>query len=169
MSNRKRFLSILVLTAILLTIPIAALANKQIWKANLSTANEVGHDVVGSTARGSAVFATNPDGSLHFILQVRGLSGPATGAHIHAPATTTQNAPVVLTLCGNPTPSAAGACVTDADGNLLVEGNIDGGLLAAWGLPGGTLFSWMNSEMAYVNVHTALNPAGEARGQLAPR
>lgn len=83
MSKRKRLFFIFILTAILLTVPMAALARKQVWKARLTTDAEL-HDVVGSSATGSAVFATNPDGSLHFVLFVRGLSGPATGAHIHA-------------------------------------------------------------------------------------
>lgn len=168
MSKRKRLFFIFILTAILLTVPMAALARKQVWKARLTTDAEL-HDVVGSSATGSAVFATNPDGSLHFVLFVRGLSGPATGAHIHAPATTAQNAPVVLTLCGNPAPSAAGACTMDAAGNLTVEADISGGLLAAWGLPGGQLLSWLNDGLAYVNVHTASNPAGEVRGQIGPQ
>lgn len=168
MSKRKRLLFILVLTAILLAVPMAALARKHVWKARLTTGAEL-HQVVDSNATGSAVFTTNPDGSLRFMLFVRGLSGPAVGAHIHAPATTAENAPVVLTLCGNPAPAAAGACTMDADGNLYVEGNIDSSLLAAWGLPGGQLFAWLNDGMAYVNVHTALNPAGEVRGQIGPQ
>lgn len=168
MSRRKRLLFILILTAVLLAVPMAALARKQVWKARLTTGAEL-HQVVDSNATGSAVFATNPDGSLHFMMFVRGLSGPATGAHIHAPATAAENAPVILTLCGNPAPSAAGDCSMDADGNLMVEGDIGSSLLAAWGVGGGQLFSWLNDGLAYVNVHTAANPAGEVRGQLGPQ
>jgi hypothetical protein len=168
MRHQHRLLVIAVLIALVLAIPSAAFANKRVWKARLSTDAEL-HEVVGSTARGSLILATNPDGSLHFILQVRELSGPVSGAHFHAPADTTQNASVKLTLCGNPAPSAfGGACPFD-NGTMYVEGDITPSLLAAWGLPGGTFFDWLDAGLVYVNVHTALNPAGESRGQLAPQ
>lgn len=169
MSNRKRLLIILVLTAMLLAVPMAALASKKIWKANLTTGAEL-HEVVGSSARGSIIFSSSPDGSLHFVMQVRGLSGNPAASHIHAPATTSENAGVKVTLCGGPAPAAAGPCpALDAFGNWSVEGDITSSQLAAIGLLPGTLLGWMDDGLAYVNVHTALNPAGEVRGQLAPR
>jgi hypothetical protein len=168
MRRSQKLLIVLVLVMLLLTIPATVLARKNVWKARLSFANEL-HEVVGSTAVGSIVFVTNPDGSLAFQMQVRGLSGPASGAHIHGPADASTNAPVVLTLCGSPAPAAVATCTTDADGTMYVEGVIDSGLVAAWGLPGRDLFEWMNTGMAYVNAHTALNPAGEARGQINPQ
>ena len=168
MKKSRRFLLLMVISLLLLAIPITALANKQVWKARLTSSAEVGHEVVGSSAAGAAVFATNPDGSLHFIMTVRGLSGDVTGAHIHGPATEAENAPIIISLCGSPGPAAVASC-TVTDGDLLVEGDITSSLLASWGLSGGTLRSWMDSGQTYVNVHTALNPAGEARGQIFPR
>jgi len=166
MRHKHRLLVIAVLIAMVLAVPSSAFANKRVWKARLTTGGEL-HQVIDSTARGTLILATNPDGSFHFILQVRELSGPVGGAHFHGPADTTQNAAVILPLCGNPTPSATGAACPFDNGTLYLEGEITPSLLAAWGLPGGTFFGWLDAGLVYVNVHTALNPAGESRGQLA--
>ncbi|HZD10023.1 MAG TPA: CHRD domain-containing protein [Candidatus Binatia bacterium] len=167
MKSRKRLFFVALLAAIILALPALALANKQIFKARLSSAAEL-HEVVGASASGAAIFGVRPDG-MTFMLNVRGLSGPATGAHIHAPASTSENAPVVISLCGNPAPAAVATCTTDADGNLQIQGDINSSLLAQWGVTAAQLLSWFNSDSAYVNVHTALNPAGEARGQIVPQ
>ena len=138
-------------------------ANRQFaYKANLSTSNELG-EVVGSSARGSGLVANAMDGTYSFILVVRNLSGPATAAHIHGPATASENAPVLIPLCTSTT-----TCTMDSTGALNISGSITVADLMAAGITGGQFVSWLNSGMLYVNVHTALNPAGEARGQLLP-
>lgn len=165
MNRRGKFIYFILLAALVLALPASALANKRIYKARLTTGAEL-HEVLDSNARGSAVFALAPDG-MSFMVSVRGLSGPAVGAHIHAPAGVDANAPVVISLCGNPAPSATGACVTDADGNLTMQGEIGPSLLSAWGVSAAQLLTWFDEGSAYVNVHTSLNPAGETRGQIA--
>ena len=166
--KRNRLMVTLLLAVVLtLVVTSTAFAVKRLYKARLSTANEL-HEVVGSSATGSAIFARRPDG-LDFMLVVRGLSGAPTGAHIHAPADATQSAGVVITLCGNPGPGATGSCADGFDaatGTLQIQGQITSSLLAQLGLPAATLDGWLEDGMAYVNVHTALNPAGEARGQI---
>lgn len=142
-----------------------AVARKVVFKASLSTANEL-HEVVDSNARGSAVVTSNQDGTFSFGAIVRNLSGPAGGVHLHAPADATQNAPVFISLCGAPSPSVVGACTYDADGNLYITGVIGPAQLMAAGVTGAQFTSYLNDGLIYVNVHTALNPAGEARGQL---
>jgi hypothetical protein len=166
MQPKKRFIFVLVLAALVLALPMTVLANKQLYQARLTTDAEL-HVVIGSNARGAFNMGTNPDGTMQFILQVRNLSGPATGAHLHAPATTSENAGVVLTLCGGPPPSVTGPCVTDDDGYMLVQGTALGHHLQ--GIGGGAFFNALNNGLVYVNVHTALNPAGEVRGQLERR
>ena len=166
--NTKRVLSTVLFVLVILALALpsgAVLARKQIFKAVLTTDAEL-HTVVGSSARGSAALTSAPDGSLNFQVVVRGLSGPAMAAHIHGPADASTNAGVLITLCGNPQPSAAGACVTSADGTLTIFGNISSSLLAQSGVTGAQFFDYLNSGLLYINVHTALNPAGEARGQL---
>lgn len=156
----------ILLTALALALPVSTVvARKAVFKASLSTANEL-HQVVGSNARGSAVLSTAVDGSINFVVFVRNLSAPATGVHLHAPADATQNAPVLISLCGNPAPAAAGDCTYDADGNLSISGSIGAAQLSAWGVSGAQFMSYLRDGLIYVNVHTPLNPAGEARGQL---
>src|SRR5436190_12432703 len=79
------------------------------------------------------------------------LTGPATAAHIHGPVPTNTPAPVLIDLAGfhvlatNP---AAGGSIT---GSVVLTTNQASELL---------------SNLYYINVHTATNPAGEIRGQL---
>ncbi len=86
--------------------------------------------------------------ALRFTIAASGLSGRVTGAHVHSGAAGTTG-PVVLDL--------EGSIVEDADGSVRIEGEqaTDADLLMA--LAAGEL---------YVDVHTALNPDGELRGQV---
>jgi hypothetical protein len=162
----KRFVSTLVLAALVLALPMTAFAAKTAYQARLSTGAEL-HEVVGSNARGTLNLGTVPDSGLQFSLSVRNLSGNASAAHLHGPADADQNGPVVVTLCGDGPNSVAGPCVTDGSGWLLAEGVIMGYHLQ--GISGGNFMNALNNGLIYVNVHTELNPAGEARGQVYRR
>jgi hypothetical protein len=163
MAKNKRFVFSVLIVTLLLALPTTALAAKRIYQADLTTDAEL-HEVIGSSAQGSATFGANPGGSsLHFELKVFGLSGGATSAHIHLPATPEQNAPVVVTLCGGPPPAVVATCPFD-NGAMIFDGNIGGSL--PQGVTPAQFFNALNSGLAYVNVHTALNPAGEVRGQI---
>jgi hypothetical protein len=71
------------------------------------------------------------------------LSGPATAAHIHK-AGKGKSGPVIVPLCG--------PCKSGAHGTIaVIESTVNA----------------IEKGLAYVNVHTAKNPAGEIRGQLA--
>jgi hypothetical protein len=166
-TKRQKFVIFFVLALLLVALPTTTvLANKQAWKASISSANEL-HEVVGSTAKGTANFGTNPNGSIHFIVSVRGLSGTPTGAHLHAPASTSEDAGVVVTLCGSgPGTAVLGACSL-TDGVFIIEGDIMGYNLN--GMSAKDFFNALDDGMVYFNVHTAANPSGEARGQLVPR
>ena len=100
---------------------------------------------VGSDARGSFVgklVRRGAGGTLSWRLTFRGLSGKATGAHVHL-GKRGRPGPVALALCG--------PCRTGTRGSAKASARTVQALLA-----GG----------AYVNVHTAQNPAGEIRGQI---
>lgn len=164
MKNRKRIILLGLLLLLILALPASALASKNVYKARLSTGNEL-HEVSGSNAGGSALFGRTASG-FRFTIIVRGLSGPATGAHIHGPATEAENGPVVVSLCGNPTPAAAVTCTMTDSSTMQVDGVLTSSLMAQWGVTASTFQSWLDNGLLYVNVHTALNPAGEVRGQI---
>jgi hypothetical protein len=82
-------------------------------------------------------------GTLSWKLTFQGLSGKATASHIHVGARGRAGG-VKVSLCG--------PCRTGARGSARVDAKTILALMA------GT---------AYVNVHTARNPAGEIRGQIA--
>ena len=82
---------------------------------------------------------------LTYTVTFMGLSGPATAAHFHGPATAGANAGVAVPIGKDPaSPVSGSATLTDAQVADLEAGK------------------W------YVNVHTAANPSGEIRGQLMP-
>jgi hypothetical protein len=84
--------------------------------------------------------------------------------HIHGQATTSETAGVLINLC------SSGTCTYNSDTNTLTfSGEITSAMLAARGISGANFSSWLEDGLLYVNVHTALNPAGEARGQIYPR
>lgn len=162
MKSAKQLLFLGVLALVVFAIPATALANKQIFKATLTTDAEL-HEVIGSNARGSAVVGLTPNG-VPFMVSVNGLSGNATMVHIHGPATTDQNAPPVVTLCGAPPPAVLPQCTME-NGALKLQGTITTQLV---GMTPAQFVQALQSGLLYINVHTELNPAGEVRGQLYP-
>lgn len=113
------------------------------YRATLSSSQEVPPNA--SAGSGNAEVMVNPSTmAMTYRVTYSGLTGPATMGHIHGPAAVGQNAGVKV-----PFPSAAQSPVTGS-GTLTAEQYAD--------LKGGRY---------YVNIHTATNPGGEIRGQLA--
>jgi hypothetical protein len=120
-----------------------AAAQKTVWTAALSSGQEVPKQVVRHTAAHGLFKGTLSGVTLKWKLTFAKLTGPATMAHIHMAARGKAGDPVV-TLC---TPCTSGVTGTAT-------------LTAAE-------LSALKKHLLYVNVHTASNPAGEIRGQLA--
>jgi CHRD domain len=116
------------------------------FKADLKGSSEVPPTTSGGTGAATVTLdsATN---KITWNVTFSGLTGPATAAHIHGPAPVGKNAGVItwLSTKGQPasSPLSGSATLTAAQAADLQSGQY------------------------YVNVHTAANPGGEIRGQLA--
>ena len=133
------------------------LAPRAHFTAVLSAANERQANPVTSTATGLATLTLRSNDSLDYIVNVSGLTGPATASHIHAGAPAVSG-PVVNGFAINP----GTATGTVASGTIILSQ-----LVAAAGqISGDSLRVLLNNGNGYVNVHTAQFGAGEIRGQI---
>jgi hypothetical protein len=125
----------------------SAQADPQSFKVPLSGAREV--PPVETPATGAADITYDPATRVvSWVITYRGLSGPATAAHLHGPAGQEGKAPLVVWMSkqGSPAenPIEGQATLTPEQAQQLAAGQ------------------W------YVNVHTQANPGGEIRGQVIP-
>lgn len=102
---------------------------------------------VATSATGVAEFSLNSTfTAIDYRVQVEGLSGAITGAHLHN-AAAGANGPVLVNLTG------------DVTGNTI-QGTISGADLTS------ELIIELLESNIYINVHTAANMNGEIRGQV---
>jgi hypothetical protein len=87
-------------------------------------------------------------GTLTIDVSFSGLSGNASSAHVHGYADPTSNATVLQAL----TASAATA----------------GSVTGMWTLPSQTAADNLFTGLTYINLHSAVFPGGELRGQMVP-
>jgi len=162
--------------------PLAAHATIFQFNAQLNAANEVPILANPSAATGVATLFYDNHGTLSlvddtydFAMSAFGLTGgtvagtAASAFHIHGAATTTETAPVRVFLDG---PLFTNL---NAGSTLLVGGNdvaatdipatpaVTG---ANAGHPAMSFLQMLQSQLAYVNVHTTMHPGGAIRGQL---
>lgn len=125
--------------------PSPASTNLVAMSTQLRAANEVPPNSSSATGSVDAVF--NKDTNLlRWKVNYTGLTGPATAGHFHGPAAVGANAGVALPWPGiMSTPSEGSATLTAAQADDLMAGR------------------W------YANVHTAVHPNGEIRGQMTVR
>jgi len=114
-----------------------------VWTTSLGAAQEVPAQVVKDTKAHGTFKGTLNGTTLTWTLTFAGLTGPATAAHIHMGAKGASGN-VVVPLCA--------PCKSPAKGTAKVTGSLK---------------SAFAKHDLYVNVHTAKNPNGEIRGQLA--
>jgi CHRD domain len=142
-----RKLIILLVAGALCALTLAALSlaasQTTVWTAALSSGQEVPKQVVKDTAAHGLFKGTLSGGKLKWKLTFAKLTGRAMAAHIHMAAKGKSGA-IVVPLCG--------PCTSGVTGTATITA----ALRAAF-----------NKHLLYVNVHTAKNPNGEIRGQLA--
>jgi hypothetical protein len=144
-----RKLVTLVLAGVLAGLVVAAFAgaarqaNPIMIAAKLTAKEEVPKQVV-KNAKASGSFTGDITGTkLTWTLKFSGLTGPATAAHIHLGG---------MGVAGNVVVPLCGPCKSPLKGTATLTK---------------ALLKDLKVHKLYVNVHTAKNPNGEIRGQLA--
>ena len=152
-------LPVLLAVSALLAVPLAAQAVTYQFNASLSGAQQAPTPVVTAATGVATLFyddmgtALTTDDSYSFSMSALGLSGVATGYHIHAAAAPGANAGVKVNLANSPFVSY------NLGGTVLVGGS-------GVATPYGGFLTDLQAGLAYVNIHTAAKPLGEIRGQL---
>jgi hypothetical protein len=137
--NGKTILAGAALSAALATGALAA----SMYTADLKGSQEVPAN--DSKGAGSAELTYDAaTKKLTWKVTYSGLTGPATAAHIHAPADAGKDAPVAIKFDSPESPIEGSATLTDEQAKELQDGKM------------------------YVNVHTAGHKGGEIRGQVMP-
>lgn len=131
-------------TGILVMALLAGGAGPEVFHATLTPGAEV-PPTTGDGRGAATVTVDTATGAATYDVSFTKLSGPATMAHIHGPAAAGANAGVVVVLGGMPPASPVHGTAT-----LTPDQVRD-----------------LEAGKYYVNVHTAANPKGEIRGQLA--
>jgi hypothetical protein len=136
----RRALLAAALSASLVPAASAATVN---YTARLTGAKELPKTDSKGTGKLDATYDTVTK-VISYTLTFDGLSGPATAAHFHGPATRTQSAGVIAPIGDKAPASPVTGTVTLTDDQVKA----------------------LQSGKIYVNVHTAANPGGEIRGQV---
>ena len=142
----RKFVAVFAVGAICaLSLTAFSLASTQTttWTAALTSAQEIPKQAVKAPAAHGAFNATLKGKKLTWKLTFTKLSGPATAAHIHM-AGMGKAGNVVVPLCA--------PCKSGVSGTATLTT---------------ALKTAFKKHLLYVNVHTAKNPNGEIRGQLA--
>ena len=142
---KKILISVVAAAGCLLAVAAlsGAAVKSTVWTAALSKGQEVPAQVVKNASAHGLFKATLTGTTLKWTLTFAKLTGPATAAHIHMAAKGVSGN-VVVPLCA--------PCASGAKGTVTLTAAV----LAAF-----------KKHLLYVNVHTAKNPNGEIRGQLA--
>jgi hypothetical protein len=120
----------------------AARAETVTLKADLKGTNEVPPNNSPASGKAEAKFDTDAK-VLSWTVTYADLTGPAVGAHFHGPSEPGKNAGIALPFKTTQSPIQGTATLTETQAADLLAGK------------------W------YANIHTAANPGGELRGQMA--
>jgi hypothetical protein len=126
-----------------LVVTTAATADAEVVKlhADLKGSNEVPPNSSSGSGKAEATYDTETK-TLSYTVTFAGLTGPAIGAHFHGPSEAGKNAGIALPFKAIQSPIQGTAALTESQATDLLAGK------------------W------YANIHTAMNPGGELRGQM---
>lgn len=124
-----------------LVITTAADAEVVRLQADLKGSNEVPPNNSSGAGKAEAVYDSETK-TLTYTVTYAGLTGPAMGAHFHGPVEAGKNAGIVLPFKTVQSPIQGSATLTENQAADVLAGK------------------W------YANIHTAMNPGGELRGQM---
>jgi CHRD domain len=129
---------------------------------------------VSTTTKGEFVAKIDEDGNaIHYAETFRGLQAPVTQSHIHI-AQPGVNGSIVIFLCQtatnrDPTGSAPQCPQEGTVSGTITSANVIAGSTETQQLKAGDLAAVLiaiQAGAAYANVHTAVSPGGEIRGQI---
>jgi hypothetical protein len=126
-----------------LVVTTAATADAEVVKlhADLKGSNEVPPNSSSGSGKAEATYDIETK-TLSYTVTFAGLTGPAIGAHFHGPSEAAKNAGIALPFKAIQSPIQGTAALTESQATDLLAGK------------------W------YANIHTAMNPGGELRGQM---
>lgn len=126
--------------AAFLSLPASAeMVNLKV--APLSGANEVPPVTTAAKGTLTATYDTTSK-KLSWKGSYTGLTGPVTGSHFHSAEKATMNGTIQVPIVAATSPFEGSATLTDAQAADVMAGRF------------------------YINIHTAVNPGGEIRGQV---
>ena len=147
MKKFTKSISLIIGLAVSIQANASHLGNQILLSARMNGSQEV--PAVITNAVGVTAFSLNPTRDTMCVnMTVTGLSGPITGAHIHA-GTAGVTGPVIYSLTAMVVGNSLSATITGTDLSPVLLSNYLEGL-------------------TYINVHTVANPNGEIRGQIIP-
>lgn len=119
-----------------------------------------------STATGNALVILYSDQTMAYSVSWAGLTGAATGAHIHGPADSNTIAGVLIDFSAPPAGTTGQSILLTASGSA--SGNVPVSATSAITptVNGDSLQKLLHAGLLYVNVHTVAHPNGEIRAQL---
>ena len=146
----RRVITILAISALVLALGACAMDTplQTVFDADLTHEAEVPPPTLnGADPSGTATATLDPvTNTLVVEGSFSGLTGPATGAHIHGPAEVGEPAGVVFPL--------------------TVDAAASGDFSGTWEDITAEEIDQLRDGLYYINVHTELNGPGEIRGQL---
>lgn len=157
LSSRTAAIAGLLISALWLALPGSAQATLLGLSATLSGGQEVPPNASTATGQASMLYDTD-ERLLSWEITYQGLLAGLTNAHFHGPALPGVAAGVVIPI------DFTGFGGTTS-GTLLGSADLDD-LTPTFDPP--TVESWLLTGRIYINLHTALFPGGELRGQVIP-